>query len=987
MPAPITTELFLELTRKSGLVSSTKLDEVLAEAPLSEDPRLASLHLVQKGLLTKFQSQQLLLGRHKGFVIGQLKILDQLGVGGMGAVYLCEHLVLNRKVAVKVLPQKQAQDPISRERFYREARAAAALDHPNIVRIHDASTHGELHYLVMEYIQGKDLHEIIKMNGPLPIKQAVGYIIQAAAGLNHAHERGLVHRDIKPSNLLVEQSTGVVKILDMGLARFFNDSKDNLTQRLDAGAVVGTIDYLAPEQAMESSNVDARADIYSLGATLYSLLTGQPPFGGTTTQKLLHHQVKDPVPLPTIRKEVTLELAAVISNMMAKNPDVRYQTPSAVIAALAPWSPDIGELALGVSLSNGSLKVTSSSRLNPATSLALANSSGSKTTVDHQPEKRGSRQKTVTAIGLIVAVIGSIVYFSYPEADQKPGPSKQEIVQQTETKKQEPNEVVVASKNDVPKKDRKVEPVATLNFKPTLVSKLEPITASKAVSMVISKNSVLSKEGEGELPEGWKVGTWNAESTTQGKIVPGEKGKPGAIGLANLEGVSAGMLFTPYFATQKNHLYLITLEYQTEGDGRGRVVYWDEVSKHRTLTDLPKSIGTWKTTNLTTVADSDSEKSRCEFHNPAVGKEHGILIRKYEVRDLGPISTKTPLWELDLASVKPGRMEIRNRVAKVIEGELIKIPNFKLEAWGPATVGEYAIENYLGQPTLVMRNFEGPSSLQLICGVNRSLFPDGKKLRVVVRYQVDDKASGEVQLRPMGVPDYLPGYQLKPTKGFFNQVEAIFTNDPNSPRQMYIQLTSSSENAAIRIASIQVFDESDFQQESTLKFIKMAEGEPFSLTVKGKDILAEKQAKKLKDQWYVQTQKSDTTVQVENRKVNGKNLLSIQTVEGSATVHLISTKPVQELKAGRNYLVRVAYQTPKGMRAALMLRDLGRQADIQSMPLSVLNGKFQEETMVLQPRTDLSLGLTIQSMGTAMEPLLIESITISERASEVSRME
>jgi serine/threonine protein kinase len=264
MAAPQTVESFIQLCRKSGVVEMPQLEQFVATNPLPDDPKQAAALLVQKGILTRFQAAQLLHGKYRGFVLNGLKILEQLGIGGMGAVYLCEQVMLRRKVAVKVLPTKQALDRVARERFFREARAVAALDHPNIIRIHDCASTNDIHYILMEYIEGLDLQARMEKTGPLPVEEAIGYIIQAASGLQHAHERGLVHRDIKPSNLLVDPS-GVVKILDMGLARFFQDSKDNLTQQLDGGAIVGTVDFLAPEQAMESSSVDSRANRPSAG--------------------------------------------------------------------------------------------------------------------------------------------------------------------------------------------------------------------------------------------------------------------------------------------------------------------------------------------------------------------------------------------------------------------------------------------------------------------------------------------------------------------------------------------------------------------------------------------------------------------------------------------------------------------------------------------------------------------------------------------------
>src|SRR5262249_23294871 len=294
MPAPATITEFVELVRKSGVADEKRLDAYLehlrAIAALPTEPgKLAGL-MVRDGILTTFQAQQFMQGKWRRFTIGKYKVLEQLGSGGMGSVYLCEHMLMRRRVAVKVLPTAKAEDPAALERFYREARAVAALDHPNIVRAYDIDQDEKLHFLVMEHVDGSSLQEIIKKNGPMDVLRVCHYMRQSALGLQHAHESaGLVHRDIKPGNILIDRN-GIVKILDMGLARFFHDEEDILTKKYDEN-VLGTADYLAPEQATDSHAVDIRADIYSLGATFYYCLTGRTPFQeGTVAQKLIWHQ-------------------------------------------------------------------------------------------------------------------------------------------------------------------------------------------------------------------------------------------------------------------------------------------------------------------------------------------------------------------------------------------------------------------------------------------------------------------------------------------------------------------------------------------------------------------------------------------------------------------------------------------------------------------------------------------------------------------------
>jgi serine/threonine protein kinase len=342
MPSPTTIDEFLELVRKSGVVDEKKLttylDKARAAQTLPGVPAVLAGLLVRDGLLTQFQAEHVLQGKWRGFSLGKYKVLERLGAGGMGTVYLCEHKLMRRRVAVKVLPAARAQDSASLERFYREARVVAALDHPNIVRAYDIDQDDKLHFLVMEHVDGSSLQEIIKKAGPMDVLRACHYVRQSASGLQHAHDSaGIVHRDIKPGNILVDRN-GVVKLLDMGLARFFHDEEDVLTKKYDEN-VLGTADYLAPEQALDSHSVDIRADIYSLGATFYFCLTGRTPFAeGTVAQKLIWHQTRQPKPIRQIRPEVPEGVVAIVEKMMSKDPNQRPQTPHEVSELLVPWT-------------------------------------------------------------------------------------------------------------------------------------------------------------------------------------------------------------------------------------------------------------------------------------------------------------------------------------------------------------------------------------------------------------------------------------------------------------------------------------------------------------------------------------------------------------------------------------------------------------------------------------------------------------------------
>ena len=332
----------LDRVQRSGLVAPADLTAFLADQPpgaLETLPPNALLdRLVAAHLLTPFQADRLAAGKYKGFHLGGYIILDKIGTGGMGQVFLAEHAAMRRRVAVKVLPAPIAEDRIARARFHREARSAAALNHPNIIRVFDMNREGRLLYLVMEYVEGITLLGLVAKADPLNYTAAADYARQVALGLQHAHENGMVHRDIKPNNLLIDRA-GVVRILDLGLVRSLADEDSKLTSQIGASSILGTADYLAPEQAVDSSSVDIRADVYSLGATLYFLLAGRTMFPeGKTAQKLMWQQWKDPTPITTLRPNVPLGLEAVLRKALAKKREDRYQTPQEFADALAPYA-------------------------------------------------------------------------------------------------------------------------------------------------------------------------------------------------------------------------------------------------------------------------------------------------------------------------------------------------------------------------------------------------------------------------------------------------------------------------------------------------------------------------------------------------------------------------------------------------------------------------------------------------------------------------
>jgi serine/threonine protein kinase len=332
---------FAAILQRHHLLEPAQLAETAGTLARSfPNPKNLAGELIRRGWLTPYQVNQIFQGRGGDLRLESYVLLERLGEGGMGQVFKARNWKLNRLVALKLIRKERLNNPDIVRRFQREVRASAQLNHTNVVHAYDCGECGDRHFYVMEYVEGNDLAELVRRNGPLPSEQACDCIRQAALGLQHAFERGLVHRDIKPHNLMLARSSDgqtVVKILDLGLARLDKgDESMNSGTMTREGAVMGTLDYIAPEQARNAHLADTRADLYSLGCTLYFLLTAQPPFpGGTPTEKLLKHQFHPPPPIQAMRPDVPAALAMVLQRLLAKQAEQRYQTPAETAAALA----------------------------------------------------------------------------------------------------------------------------------------------------------------------------------------------------------------------------------------------------------------------------------------------------------------------------------------------------------------------------------------------------------------------------------------------------------------------------------------------------------------------------------------------------------------------------------------------------------------------------------------------------------------------------
>jgi serine/threonine-protein kinase len=383
----------IDFLQESQLLEPAQVEEITRRLlPHCAGPEELCAQLVQCHWLTLYQAEQLVAGNHEDLILGPYRLMEPLGEGGMGQVFKARQQWLNRVVALKIMRQDVLTDDEEvLRRFQREARAAAQLSHPNVVLVYGADQVDDRHFISMEYVQGTDLFKLVRRRGPLPLARACDFIRQAALGLQHAHENGLVHRDIKPSNLFLTVSKpggpteiyhypplpdpfvpvdkpvfqkpaepagidadcppgAVVKILDMGIARLIglDDARHGSRSLTHEGVLMGTPDYMAPEQARSARAADIRSDLYSLGCTFYFLLTGQPPFPrGSMIEKLMKHQRQEPRPIQELCPNVSPRVAAVLHRLLAKDPDDRYQTPADLVAALGAAPTSCPSLLLG----------------------------------------------------------------------------------------------------------------------------------------------------------------------------------------------------------------------------------------------------------------------------------------------------------------------------------------------------------------------------------------------------------------------------------------------------------------------------------------------------------------------------------------------------------------------------------------------------------------------------------------------------------------
>ena len=337
--APPTVEAFLKLVLRSGLLDRRQLDEAVAAAPPGQRetaPMLAD-HLVRTGRLSRYQAKKLLKGAALGLLLGPYQVLAPIGKGGMGVVYLARDNRDGRLVALKVLSPRKAEGRML-ARFQREMEISRKVDHPNVALTYETGQYHGAYYIAMEYIPGRNLYRVVSADGPLRTARAARLFAEVASGLDHAHAKGLVHRDLKPSNIMVTPHDHA-KVLDLGLAIMQGEEVHDNAVVGGQGYIVGSMDYIAPEQTTDAAKVDRRSDVYGLGCCLYFAVSGKPPFpGGTNIDKIYCHRSQEPVPLLHLNPSLPLPFVHIVGKMMAKDPARRYPTARAVEEDLRAWA-------------------------------------------------------------------------------------------------------------------------------------------------------------------------------------------------------------------------------------------------------------------------------------------------------------------------------------------------------------------------------------------------------------------------------------------------------------------------------------------------------------------------------------------------------------------------------------------------------------------------------------------------------------------------
>jgi serine/threonine protein kinase len=767
---PNSAETFLKTLRQSQLLSEEVLAKWQMKPGLPDEPSKLAALLIKHGLLTNFQAKQLLGGRYRGFFLGSYKILDQLGQGGMGTVFIAEHTTLQRKVALKVLPVDKARDKIALERFYREARSAAALNHQHIVKLHDISQGAGVHFLVMEFVDGVTLQELIDKAGPMHYTQAVQIIAQVATGLQHAHDKGFVHRDIKPANIIQEKN-GVVKILDMGLARSFDKPEDNLTAQLDADSVMGTVDYIAPEQALRKP-ADHRSDIYSLGATFFNLITGNTPFQGTTAQKLMGHQLTEVPKLSKLRGSVPPELNDIVARMMAKNPKDRYQSCGDLIDALARWIPSDNPNSImksGPINADDTRRQTSGKADKQATKKSMLKKK-------KKAAKEKKRKYILASIGTgIAAMVLLIVWMIWPS-------KKPEVAQRSVYPIQNNGNNTSRTNSN----NASFKPIVTANFGDEKLP-----TMNFNFNLAHFQNNSMS----------WHLNSWREGDSGSAEWVE-KQGKAG-LQLKNVSGSSV-QIFCDQLPgrAEKGQTYQVKMEYMTGPSSESFfILRMDNDTKREEKVNLPVQ------TSWTTVEHPIVIREACELffylQNAGGRPDNEIIIRNITISTAAPStsggtqvgSNKTlspeTVYSTEFGVFEP--FQVTKQGLETTSGTAGDIQPFWYHCYQGGSKGEFTVKSVQGVRVFGMRCLEGEPTCQLGTLFNNALqnLTHGTKVIAVIEYQTDnDNEAIAMFQQNSGTYNSLASVQLTPSSTW-RTVELPYNIDEKQTASFVINQTRS----------------------------------------------------------------------------------------------------------------------------------------------------------------------------------------------------
>jgi eukaryotic-like serine/threonine-protein kinase len=782
MASPTTVSDFLSLVRKSGLLDEPTLAQLADQDDLPDEPFACAESLVKARVLTPFQAKQILAGRFRGLVLGPYRIERPLGKGGMGVVYLAEHAALNRKVAIKILTHDKGHEKLALERFQREARAAAALDHPNIVGLHDITQVSGVHFLVMEYVDGVNLESLVQQTGALHYTQVINYIAQAAAGLKHAHAKGFVHRDIKPANLMLSKE-GTVKILDMGLTRSLANPKDDLTGKLDDEAVTGTADFLSPEQAL-GAPLDARSDLYSLGATFFALVTGRPPFDGSTAQKLAQHQIAPPPDLCKLQGSLPPELNEVVGRMMAKKPKDRYQSAQEVIDALAPW------------LATVPVRRTA----NDTATVAQTTRRVKAIIAETRDEGAPARKKWVVAAAavavLVLAVAGAWAAFG---GGKKPADTAQAPAPTPDNPGPNPG-----TPNPVPKNPTgRSEVVYRLDLSDT-----KPFLQSN------KGRTIENPQPPAGAPAGWHTHSWT--ECTHEFIAEQRNGRM-ALGIRLMTEPASGrrpeaMLYTTGIDVAPNREYVLRFEYQANGQYAGADVRFKSPNL-KILGKMTPTNGDWVPATFR-FRTGNTDKLQLEFHHYGpIGTGNELFLRDVELIDpeARPTESGASVFNLDLSKVGPFSFTYQDGAPGDPDWRS-KVPNgIYLHCWKKESVAVFRAEVIDGRVALGLTNLNNDISSQMLLQFDEGLnvpLQRGAEYRLRLEYRTVNDAEGWVYVRNIKNGEYpsVASIRLDGTNGNWRTVETTFRRPADGKLDVCINNNIVGEGNTLYFRAVEVIE-------------------------------------------------------------------------------------------------------------------------------------------------------------------------------------